>query len=173
MLKKFLKDKTAATTVEFSLTIGIFLFIVLLFFELARIALISAYLDLAVAESARLARIDAYGYYDNNPERPFDYKDAFEKRLKEGKLWSTLHFGNSTDKIITIDVKYADSPDDLIHDIFRGKERAFDSKEAQLAEYSVRYEYKKWIPIVPDVLTKPIFIRKFVIVQEYEKKDKH
>lgn len=171
MLKKFLHDKKGTATVEFSLTVGIFFFIVFLFFELARIALISSYLDLAVAESSRLARIDAY---QHDPQTGgFDYKQAFEKHLKEGRLWKVINFGD-TENNIKIEVKYAETIDDLLTDKFRAdkptdKKTGVNSQGAALAKYSVEYEYKKWIPLVPDVITKPIFSRQFVMVQEYER----
>ena len=120
-----------------------------------------------MAESARLARIDSYEY-DNEKNPPFNYQAAFEEHLKSGNLWKILNFGDTTDKDITVEVKYADDPDAFISGSFRDNDRASDSKKAKLAEYSVRYEYKKWIPLVPDVLTKPIFVRKFLVVQEYE-----
>lgn len=172
MLKKFLYDKKGTATVEFSLTVGIFFFIVFLFFELARIALISSYLDLAVAESSRLARIDAY---QHDPEKGgFDYRAAFEKRLKAGSLWDVINFGNKANKI-NINVDYAESLDAFLNGRFTQDQSEItiqsntNSKGKVLALYSVQYEYTKWIPIVPDFITKPIFSRRFLMVQEYER----
>lgn len=174
MIKHFLKNKKGTATVEFSLTVGVFFFIIFLFFELARITLISSYLDLAVAESSRLAKIDAYEH--DYSKGHFNYQEAFTKYLRQGKLWKMINFGEEkTENIITIKVDYADSVDDLLAGNFRSqiddntKKAIVNTQGAALARYSVKYEYMEWIPLVPSVITKPIFQREFVVVQEYER----
>ncbi len=173
MIKHFFKNKKGTATVEFSLTVGIFFMVVFLFFELARITLISSYLDLAVAESSRLARIDSYNH--DYSKGHFDYQAAFTKHLNNGRFWKFINFGDENNNI-TIKVDYADSVNDLLTDNFRSQldpsdknKIKLDTKGAALAKYSVKYEYVKWIPIVPSVVTNPIFHREFVVVQEYER----
>lgn len=172
MIKQFFKNKKGTATVEFSLTVGIFFFVVFLFFELARITLISSYLDLAVAESSRLARIDSYNH--DYSKGHFDYQAAFTKHLNNGRFWKVINFGDENNNI-TIKVDYADSVDGLLADNFRSqldpntKQAKLDTRGAALAKYSVKYEYVNWIPLVPSAVANPIFHREFVVVQEYEK----
>ena len=55
-LIRILTDKRGVSSIEFALTIPIFIFLVSLIFELTRIALLSAYLDLALSEATRAAK---------------------------------------------------------------------------------------------------------------------
>ncbi len=170
-LKKMLVNPNGVSTIEFSLTVGIFFFVVFLIFELCRLAIISAYWDLAITESVRIAK--------NQRAANSDYKTQFEKILIEQRnsLQSgTIAFLGEANNKLEVDVKYADSLDDLVNGKFKRDPKdsnKFSSTgvNSTLALYTVKYSYQPVVPLpfLPTSWTNNLLERKIVMVQEYER----
>ncbi len=163
-LIRILTDKRGVSSIEFALTIPIFIFLVSLIFELTRIALLSAYLDLALSEATRAAK--------NRFVPSGDYKQIFENQLKNEKMWKFLNGEGS----FSMEVKYADDVNSLIQGNFRqpkvganGNLISPTGASAGLARYSFDYNYSSWVPLIPQSKLSPIFKRQMVVVQEYER----
>ncbi|WP_126374762.1 TadE/TadG family type IV pilus assembly protein [Actinobacillus lignieresii] len=139
-------------TIEFSLTIGLFILVLFMIAEGCRVALLSSYLDLSVSEASRTTRKNPAGS---------DYQKLFNDSLKNnGRLWSFL----SQDAITEVKVKYANTFDDLVEQRLKD-----ESKGAAFAQYSFQYKYKPLFFWVPKDAVEPLFHRNIVVLQEYEK----
>ncbi|MDU8924168.1 pilus assembly protein [Pasteurellaceae bacterium LIM206] len=172
-LKKMLLHQQGVATIEFALTIGIFLAVVFMIFELSRLAVISAYWDLSITESVRMVK--------NQRAPNGDYATLFRKtlleqrrRLENGTIGLLAEKGNS----LEVEVKYAESVRDLADLRFRepkkddqGQPIPPDGQNANLALYTVKYHYNPMIPLpfLPKSWTNRLLERKFVMVQEYER----
>ncbi|MGR3808761.1 TadE/TadG family type IV pilus assembly protein [Pasteurella testudinis] len=163
-LRRFIRNAKGVSTVEFALTIPFFILLLSMIFELARISLLSAYLDYALSEAAREAK--------NRYIRGGDYQQIFTNKLEQEKTWQFLNFGGSFD----IKTEYADDLKALLSNQYRTP--VFDAQgniisptgsDAGLARYSFNYHYHSWIPLVPEKWISPIFHREIVVVQEYER----
>lgn len=182
-MKKFLFNRAGVSTVEFTLTIGIYLFVVFMIFELARMVLVSAYWDASIAESVRRARNNQLNA--NNS----DYTTAFLNELKNQKMLqdtSTMGMFMLTDKnsLPVAEVKYVDCArginnsciDALIKGYFRDPKDFVNSpnsigKGQVLASYTLKYQYEFSIkmPFLPGNWVNNMLERRILAVQEYEK----
>lgn len=172
-INAFIRNKKGATTVEFALTIALFLAVIFAFFELARLSVLSAYMDLTLSQSVKATK--------NSRVSGADYEEAFRKHLtatlnhiqEENKGWKLLNMNNTN--LIHFEVKYAESVSDLVQGRFRqtldtNKRKISDpGKNAALAEYSFQYEYQPVFFWFPKTLAKPLFQRRLVVLQEYER----
>lgn len=70
-IRRFIRNKQGVGTIEFALTVPFFLLLLSMVFELARISLLSAYLDFALSEASREAKNRYLG--------SGDYRQIFEK----------------------------------------------------------------------------------------------
>lgn len=163
-IRRFLAAKNGVSAVEFALTIPFFIFLVSLIFELVRIALLSAYLDLAISEGTRAAK--------NRYVASGDYQRFFEQYLNRERLWRVLN----GDGEFKVEVKYADDVDGLVKEQYRQPQKTASGElisptgaSAGLASYSFDYHYSAWIPLIPKLKISPIFKRRMVVVQEYER----
>lgn len=151
-LYRFIRNVKGVATIEFSLTIGLFILVLFMIAEGCRIALLSSYLDLSVSEASRIARKQPIGS---------QYQQVFEQNLKQkDSLWAFLN----QDSITSIDVKYAKSLDDLVHQKFEPI-----ASGVAFAQYAFKYKYKPLFFWVPGAAVEPLFTRKIVVLQEYEK----
>lgn len=82
--KCFIRDNEGAASIEFSLTIILFIFLVLFVAEIARLSYISAVIDLAVSEAAKESK-NASAVDDGG------YDNRFQKRITEqgGAIWGS------------------------------------------------------------------------------------
>ncbi|HDR1341586.1 TPA: pilus assembly protein, partial [Pasteurella multocida] len=103
-MKKFLRSTKGVASIEFTWTIGIYIFVVMLIFEFCRLAITTAYWDLAISESVRIAK--------NEQLQSGDYKTAFINALnkqREVQGSSTLGYLAQVQKgQIDINVEYVD-----------------------------------------------------------------
>lgn len=175
MLKSFFKNEEGTSTVEFVLTVFGYFFVLMMIFEFSRLAISSAYWDLAITESTRYAKNQ-----EATQDAPDNYKELFEKALNEWQVQAKKNFvgffaiqTNST----KIEVNYADNISDLLNGKFRapttdsnGKLIAPTGTGASVALYSLEYDYEfiSSLPFLPKSWAKSIFNRKIVAVQEYE-----
>ncbi|WP_018651046.1 TadE/TadG family type IV pilus assembly protein [Actinobacillus capsulatus] len=151
-LSRFIRNVKGVATIEFSLTIGLFILVLFMIAEGCRIALLSSYLDLSVSEASRVTRKNPAGS---------DYQKLFNDSLKNnGRLWSFL----SQDAITEVNVKYANTFDDLVEQRLKD-----ESKGSAFAQYSFQYKYKPLFFWVPKGAVEPLFHRNIVVLQEYEK----
>lgn len=162
-LQKFLLNRKGVSTIEFALTIGLFLIVLFMIFEFGRITLLSAYWDLAITDSVRITK--------NQPADNGDYAKLFHDTLikQHKKLVSPTVAGlfavQNID--INVNVKYAKSVDDLINKRFIESNQG---KNLAIAQYSLDYKYKFFIPLpFLDSLVNSMFKRKILMVQEYER----
>ncbi|UAX43001.1 TadE/TadG family type IV pilus assembly protein [Pasteurella canis] len=180
-MKKLLRNTNGVASIEFTLTIGIYIFVVMLIFEFCRLAITTAYWDLAISESVRIAK--------NEQLVSGDYKTAFENALKEQRKvqgTSTLGYLAQLQKgNIDIDVKYVNCVtqqskcvEELLNGNFiqptkdsNGNEVLPSGVLATLAYYSLTYNYEFLIPLpfIPKVLSEAILKREFVAVQEHQR----
>ncbi|MFD1806451.1 TadE/TadG family type IV pilus assembly protein [Pasteurella oralis] len=179
-MKKFLSNSKGTSTVEFALTIAFYLFIVMFIFEFCRLAIATAYWDLAITESVRIAK--------NEQATAGNYEDAFRKALQQQKKFndeSTMGYLALLEKNdFKVKVEYVDCAKEseciqnLLDEKFRqpkkdseGKIISPDGRLATLARYSLTYEYKFVIPLLfmPKSWSEAILNREFVVVQEFER----
>ena len=174
MFNTFLKNKKGVATVEFTLTVGIFFMVILMFFELARITLISAYLDLSIAEASRLTRLASY-QHDFSEKGDFNYQEVFIDNLRKSKF----KFNECEDSCnFKVSVDYFDTPTGLADFVEFDEdgnpvENTRSSRKAKLARYSVSYDYKGLVSsvsgLLKDLVQHLVFERRFIMVQEYER----
>lgn len=163
-LKQFLRNIQGVSSVEFALTVPFFILLLSMVFELARISLLSAYLDFALSEASREAKNRYLG--------SGDYQQIFEKKLESEKIWQFLNAGGT----FQIQTDYADDLHALLNNRYRqptldkdGKPISPTGSNAGLARYSFTYQHDSWVPLVPQEWFTPIFQRQIVVVQEYER----
>ncbi|HDR1333175.1 TPA: pilus assembly protein, partial [Pasteurella multocida] len=118
-MKKFLRSTKGVASIEFTWTIGIYIFVVMLIFEFCRLAITTAYWDLAISESVRIAK--------NEQLQSGDYKTAFINALnkqREVQGSSTLGYLAQVQKgQIDINVEYVDcihAPTSCIEELLKG-----------------------------------------------------
>ena len=163
-LIRFIHNIKGVSTIEFALTIPIFILLLSMIFELARISLLSAYLDFALSESSREAKNRYLG--------SCDYQQIFADKLEKEKIWQFLNSGGT----FKISTKYTDNLDTLLANQYRmptfddqGNMVSPTGSSAGLALYSFTYHYNAWVPLVPRDWFSPIFNREIIVVQEYER----
>ena len=186
-MKKFLSNTRGVAAVEFALTVGLFLFVFFMNFELSRLALTSGYLDLGIAQSVRAAK---NARASNN-----DYETTFRNALNSylgAPEGITMQFLMHKIKPggLTVQVKYVDcgAPDGsndrtcisaLLNGTFRqpkienGKVVEPPSgRLATLAYYDIgtyQYEFTTVFPFLPKSWIDNTLNRKFVVLHEYER----
>ncbi|WP_150539626.1 TadE/TadG family type IV pilus assembly protein [Actinobacillus vicugnae] len=151
-LYRFIHNVKGVATIEFSLTIGLFILILFMIAEGCRIALLSSYLDLSVSEASRTTRKQPAGS---------NYEQTFNDSLKKhGSLWTFLN----QESITEVKVKYAKNLDDLVQQKFQT-----NASGVAFAQYAFQYKYKPLFFWVPQAAVEPLFNRSIVVLQEYEK----
>lgn len=151
-LYRFIRNVKGVATIEFSLTIGLFILVLFMIAEGCRIALLSSYLDLSVSEASRFAKKNPAGT---------NYQQVFEQTLKNSNKFLTFLNQNS---ITEVSVKYARNFDELVSNQFNGT-----SAGSPFAQYTFNYKYKPLFFWVSQSAVEPLFTRKIVVLQEYEK----
>lgn len=181
-MRKFLSNTKGVAAVEFALTVGLFLFVFFMNFELSRLAITSGYLDLSVAQSVRIARNAQTQNTGGNYEKVFT--DTLNKYLgsPEGTFMKFLLHTTSNDLKIT--VKYTDCESDqkkCIDALLDGKYMQ-PRKDANgniispsganvtLAYYQLDaydFKFKTVFPFLPKSWMSNTLNRNFIVVQEY------
>ncbi|MFK3557760.1 TadE/TadG family type IV pilus assembly protein [Pasteurella multocida] len=180
-MKKFLRSTKGVASIEFTWTIGIYIFVVMLIFEFCRLAITTAYWDLAISESVRIAK--------NEQLQSGDYKTAFINALnkqRETQGSSTLGYLAQVQKgQIDINVEYVDcihAPTSCIEELLKGnflkkiKDPSGNEVEpsgvlATLARYSLNYHYEFLIPLpfLSKKVSESVLKREFITVQEHQR----
>ncbi|AYM91957.1 pilus assembly protein [Serratia sp. 3ACOL1] len=157
LISVFFKNNRGVASIEFSLTVILFIFMVMFVAEIARMAYISSVLDLAISEGAK----DAKNYSSASGN---DYQTRFRQRMTEqgGTLWGFL----AEKDMLAINVSYASSIAEMIY-----SGGGVSGRNKPLARYFVRYRYQPIFFPVPDVWKESTFIREVIFVQEYERSE--
>lgn len=181
-MKRFLSNTKGVAAVEFALTVGLFLFVFFMNFELSRLAITSGYLDLGVSQSIRAAR--------NAQAAGGDYEKAFREALTkylgapEGTFMEFLL--HTSEGSLKMTVKYADCEpdqtkciDSLLNNRYIQPRKNTDGtiispsgKNVTLAYYSLQaydFKMKKALPFLPHSWMNNTLARNFIVVHEYER----
>lgn len=153
--RNLLKAQQGVATIEFSLTIIVFIFMVLFVAETARLAYVSSVIDLAVSEAAKEAK--------NAPSSlNGGYRSRFEKRLTEqgGALWGFLTRADAVD----VTIAFAQSIDSMTA---TGGSSNFTKQP--LARYKLAYRYHPMFFPFPGLWASNLLTREVIFVQEYER----
>lgn len=148
-------NQQGVATIEFALTVIVFIFMVLFVAETARLAYVSSVIDLAVSEAAKEAK-NAPSSVDGG------YRNRFEKRLTEqgGAIWGFLTKTDAVD----ITLAYADSINDMVSN---GGSSNFTRQP--LARYQLSYQYHPMFFPFPGFWANNLLTREVIFVQEYER----
>lgn len=194
-MKKFLSNKRGASTVEFALTVAFYFFLVCLILEFCRVAITTAYWDLAITQSIKIAK--------NQQVNGGNYADAFEKALKEQAILkddspigylATIGKKSTSGKPYEITVKYVNcdrnKSKSCIQGLLDGNYKKLLDKNnkpildnngkeiddpngtlSALAHYRLTYQYEFMIdlPFMPKSIVNNALTREFVAVQEYNR----
>ncbi|MCG3100544.1 pilus assembly protein [Enterobacter sp. DRP3] len=155
VIRRLCHCRLGAVTVEFALTVIVFIFMVLFVAETARLAYISSVLDLAVSEAAKDAK--------NAPADTNSYDARFKSRLlsQGGHLWGFLTSADATEINIAFAPTIADMADS-------GGESS-DYSDMPLARYQVKYHYHPLFFPFPGFWANNFLNREVIFVQEYER----
>lgn len=169
-LRAFINNKGAVSSIEFTLTIGIFFLAFFMIFEFGRMAITSSYWDLAVAEGVRETK------NSNLHNSGSDYGAELKQRLE--KSYAQSH--DSVMGLFAVDhpkinvcVDYAEDINDMINVLKQPCiSSQTDGKNQTLARYYITYKYDFLIPL-PFLgnFTNQMFTRQFIVVQEHERPD--
>ncbi|TBL99657.1 TadE/TadG family type IV pilus assembly protein [Hafnia paralvei] len=154
--KCFIRDNEGAASIEFSLTVILFIFLVLFVAEIARLSYISAVIDLAVSEAAKESK-NASAVDDGG------YDNRFQKRITEqgGAIWGFL----TRPDAVTMNITYAGS----IREMTDTGGTSGDSRYKPLARYQLEYQYHPMFFPFPDIWANNLLNREVIFVQEYER----
>ncbi|AKO48262.1 TadE/TadG family type IV pilus assembly protein [[Haemophilus] ducreyi] len=156
-IHRFINNVKGVAVVEFSLTIGLFLFVLFMILEACRIVVLGSYLDLSVTEAARFAR--------KMPAGTKEYKEVFEKHIQPpDTFWAFISHG---EKVQAQSVQYFKTVEELVNKTSTTRQNT--STGSAFAEYSFEYKYKPMFFITPEQAVQRLFKRKIVVLQEYEK----
>lgn len=155
MSRNLLREQQGVASIEFSLTVIIFIFMVFFVAETARLAYVSAVIDLAVSEAAKEAK-NAPSSLDGG------YRSRFEKRLTEqgGVLWGFLTRADAVD----ITIAFSQSIDSMAA---TGGSSSFNKQP--LARYKLAYRYHPMFFPFPVFWANNLLTREVIFVQEYER----
>ncbi|RGE48485.1 hypothetical protein MHD_05045 [Mannheimia granulomatis] len=154
-VSRFISNIKGTSTIEFSLTIGLFVLVLFMIAEGCRIALLSSYLDLSISEASRFAKKNPAGS---------NYQEIFTQNIKSpDKLWTFLN----QNAITEVTVQYANSFDDLVSGRLHS-----NSVGSPFAQYTFKYKYTPLFFWVSKTAVEPLFTRNIVVLQEYEKDNK-
>lgn len=153
--RNLMREQQGVATIEFSLTVIVFIFMVLFVAETARLAYVSSVIDLAVSEAAKEAK-NAPSGLDGG------YRGRFEKRLtaQGGALWGFLTQADAVD----ITIAFAQSIDSMIT---TGGSSHFTKRP--LARYKLAYRYHPMFFPFPGFWANSLLTREVIFVQEYER----
>lgn len=149
------KDRRGVATIEFALTVALFIMLVLFMAESARLAYVSSVIDLAVSEAAKEAK-------NASAAQAGGYRARFEKRLTEqgGSLWGFLTRADA----VAINIGYASSIDDMVATGGGGS-----SRYRPLARYQLSYRYHPMFFPFPHMWADNLMNREVIFVQEFER----
>ncbi|QHM73468.1 TadE/TadG family type IV pilus assembly protein [Mixta intestinalis] len=154
---RFLRNQQGIATIEFALTVVIFICMVLFVVEIARLAYVSSVIDLAVSEAAKEAKNAPAGTNGG-------YRGRFETRLltqKGGTFWSFL----TREDAVSINIAFAAS----IRDMIDNGGDATDYAMRPIARYQVVYHYHPMFFPFPGAWANQLLNREVIFVQEYER----
>ncbi|WP_443091757.1 TadE/TadG family type IV pilus assembly protein [Basfia succiniciproducens] len=171
-IRKLLSCRKGVSSLEFTLTVGLFFMVVFMILELARLTLFTSYWDYLLTESVRITK--------NQRAENNDYASLFRTVLEQQHQQqnnAVLAFFDVRDEKIDVKVEYAESVDDLVNEVFRqptivnGVAVSPTGADASIARYSLSYSYRFLVPLpfISEQWINPMFNREIFVVQEYER----
>lgn len=156
-LRNFCREQRGVASIEFSLTVMLFIIMVFFIAELSRMAYVSSVIDLAVSEAAKEGK--------NAPEDNGGYQRRFRNHLTEqgGSLWFFL----TREDAVELSIHYANSVSDMAKT--GGTEGQQQTHNNALARYQLRYRYHPMFFPFPSAWADSLFNREVIFVQEYER----
>ncbi|WP_145583733.1 TadE/TadG family type IV pilus assembly protein [Yersinia thracica] len=147
----FFHENRGSTTIEFSIILILFLFMLLFSAEIARLLYISANLDLAVSEATKSAK-------NKDRNNNSSYNSVLRRKLisHHGILGSFI----IDDNTLSSNVLFSESISDIINN------DTSDNNTLPLAKYSVRYLYRPVFFPIPSYLSTIFLSREVIFVQE-------
>jgi len=155
-VRRFFHEQHGIATIEFALTVTLFIFMVLFIAEISRMAYVSSVIDLAVSEAAKQGK-NAPASTDGG------YNARFNRHLTEqgGSLWFFL----TREDAVELNITYANSIEEMINTGGSLK----DAKDQSLARYHLLYRYHPMFFPFPKKWANSLFNREVIFVQEYER----
>lgn len=137
----FLREKKGVVAIEVGLTIGAYLMVIFMIFEMGRIAISHAYLDLVITEAVRITKnTDLRGQDEST--RVTLLKEEISRNYERYVEKSVMGvFAHTPPLGLKIDVKYADTPEQLVNNIVS------QAPYPPLARYLISYHYNFAIPL--------------------------
>ncbi|QKJ88633.1 Flp pilus assembly membrane protein TadE [Paramixta manurensis] len=156
-LGRFYREQRGVATIEFALTVVLFLFMVLFIAEMSRMAYVSSVIDLAISEAAKEGK--------NAPEENGGYQRRFRNTLTEqgGSLWFFL----TNEDAVEMSIHYANSVTEMADT--GGTEGQAHTRGNALARYHLLYHYHPMFFPFPTNWASSLFNREVIFVQEYER----
>ncbi|VEJ10194.1 TadE/TadG family type IV pilus assembly protein [Actinobacillus delphinicola] len=171
-ISQFKRQQKGVASIEFGLTIGVYLLVIFMIFEMGRIAITNAYWDLAVTEAVRITK--------NQDLRSSggDYAQVLKQQIvrQYNRYSDSTVMGIFAAKLQppAVTVNYADNMQDLLKAVANPKGQGFtnNSRNAPLARYLITYNYHFMfgLPFLNNPVNQ-LFTRQFFVVQEYERSD--
>lgn len=157
----FLREKSGVLAIEVVLTISAYFMVIFMIFEMGRITITHAYLDLVVTEAARITKnLDLQGGSSERAnELKQNIKTNYHRYVDHNMMGVFAHSPLDLTKL-NVEVKYADKPDDLFDD----KNTQVNNPKARLGRYSIEYQYSFSIPLPFSQYINPVFRRQFFVV---------
>ncbi|MEW5558785.1 TadE/TadG family type IV pilus assembly protein [Enterobacter asburiae] len=156
-LYRFCREQRGVVTIEFALTVMLFLFMVLFVAEMSRMAYVSSVIDLAVSEAAKAGK--------NAPQDGDGYQRRYREMLTQqgGSLWSFLTSADA----VEMSIHYANSVQEMAET--GGVEGKQYTRGNALARWHLLYHYHPMFFPFPANWADPLFNREVIFVQEYER----
>lgn len=154
--ERFTTDNRGAVSIEFSLTVMLFIILVLFAAEIARMSYISAVIDLAVSEAAKESK-------NASAADRGGYDRRFQARITQqgGVLWGFLTQADA----VTMKITYASS----IREMIQNGGGSGNSHYKPLARYQLQYKYHPMFFPFPGFWANNLLNREVIFVQEYER----
>lgn len=153
----FLVAKSGITTVEFAISFGAFITMLLFLFEVCRFIALASTLDLSLSEAARLA--------SRNNLTSSTYLDIFNKNLRdENRTFTWFFFKEASMDELELDIKYCSKISDVINDSCN------NDTDKRIAVYNIAYRYSPLFLPLPVKYFNGMKLDNYIVyVQEHAK----
>jgi tight adherence protein E len=154
---RFLHSHNGSITVEFSIVIILFLFIILSCAEIARLLYISASLDFVVSEAAKSAK-------NKLVDDSKTYQEVFQEKLmaQQGVLGLFISDNNS----VIVNVTFSNGISDIVNNVYLESNQNAIYRNEVLARYTVSYLYRPILFPISSQWANTLLKREVIFVQE-------
>lgn len=154
---RFLHSHNGSITIEFSIVIILFLFIILSCAEIGRLLYISASLDFVVSEAAKSAKNKLI--YDSKT-----YQEVFQEKFmaQQGVLGLFISDNNS----VIVNITFSNDISDIINNSYLENNQNARYRNEVLARYAVNYLYRPILFPISSQWANTLLKREVIFVQE-------